>query len=191
MLSPGVCIMWGMPDTFDPTSLSPSVFDARIEALEKREDSLNSELVKVSQELAWWRKGRDLFVAGEEPESEALENHENGSVDTAAGKSVELVPSSDVLSSPGVKPTLRQAILRSMFDRKPVGGREIPWAVPMVISELESRGWAPGGKNAENMVRHMMGDMVKRGQLVRPGYGKYTLSPDMRAARLDAGGDES
>src|SRR4051794_12375101 len=86
-----MCIMCDMSDTFDPTDLSPSVFDARIEALEKREDSLKRDLAKVSQELAWWRDGRNLFVA-EASQAEAIENRQNGSVDTTtADKSAELV----------------------------------------------------------------------------------------------------
>ena len=165
-----------------PTDLSASFFDERIKVLEEREDELKEQLAKVSQELAWFREGRALF--GEGPK-------DDGTASETGGKTTELVPSTEVLQSKGTKPTLRQAILRSLLDREADSrGRELQWQVPMVISELKARGWLPGGKNGENMVRHMLGDMVKRGQLVRPAYGKYALAPAMRRAELSAGGDE-
>jgi len=148
----------------------------RITALEAKEEMLKAALAEVTHELDWARDGLKIYGSPT-----------NGSNPAQASPVTETVPSTEAFEAMGTKPKLRQAILRVMLDREPSGGHEATWQLAAMMDALHQRGWGPNGKNAENIVRHMMGDMVKRGQLTRPVVGAYMLSPAIRAGELDAG----
>jgi hypothetical protein len=168
----------------DP-ELSPSFFETKIAGLEEQEGQLKAELERITRQLAWYREGLAIHQS---PNGSAAHSDSGDSQPEAAALGpVELVPATDVLQATGTKPKLRMAILRVMLDREPTNAQEAAWKVPPMIGELMARGWAPEGKHAENIVRHMMGDMVKRGQLRRPLAGVYMLSPGIRSGQLDAG----
>lgn len=169
--------------SFDPTALPAAFYDERIGSLQRREAELASELGQVRKQLDWWREGRSLFVEGS-ADRPGLPDGGKEKVETGGNQqngSTEILPSTDFFVSSGTKPSLRQAIMRVMLDEPAqANGTETGWTVPAIVGALRARRWEPGGKNVDNMVRHMLGDMVKRGQLERPGYGAYALAPDVR-----------
>jgi hypothetical protein len=172
-------------DTFDPAHLPRTVFDDRISELQQRVASLEDQLNHAQEQLDWWLKGLELFAAANGAQDETLFEDAQVTVDPES-RIVEMVPSTAVLQSPGMKPRLRQAVLRAMLDRPSANGRESRWPAADLIAELDARGWLPNGKSAENMVRHMLRDLVKRGQLVKPGYGTYALAPKTRSEQGEA-----
>lgn len=51
-----------MSEEFDPGQLSPTYFDRRIADLEREVAGKRASMERSEAELAWWRKGRELFV---------------------------------------------------------------------------------------------------------------------------------
>jgi hypothetical protein len=120
-----------------------------------------SVLVRVSrQTLHRWR----LNV----PRLQEEANPQNVSVTVQ-----ELVPPSEVFTSSGARPTLRQAIV--MVFRG--GHRDQAWKPTQVIDALEQNGWLPEARSASQMVRNRMHSMVEREQLIRDALGNYSLPP--------------
>jgi hypothetical protein len=73
-------------------------------------------------------------------------------------------------SADAPKPHTREAILAVMSERP---GR---WLKSDLVRELERRDWMPGGKYARGQVTSRLGEMVKRGELIRYAPGEYSLA---------------
>src|ERR1700730_4680885 len=68
-------------------------------------------------------------------------------------------PASETVSANGLRPSLplRRAVLTVL--------REEPafWTVEGLLTELRSRGWAPGGKNPRNTLVSRLSEMIRGG----------------------------
>ena len=153
----------------------PPDYEDRIRTLESRERDLEAELTKVRAQVAWWREGLALFGVADE------------GVATSPVVPPALAAEATRVDD-GEKPKLRVAVLRIFLDMPTMGGHEQRVQAGHVISELKTRGWQPGGKNSDATVRHMLRDLVERGQLEKPAYGVYALAPSMRSGLEQGGG---
>jgi hypothetical protein len=170
----------------DPHTLP---YDDQIARLTREIDALRQKLATLESELDWWQQGRDLYGSdvsanGEVPDGTATVSA-GAQTAAAGGKTTELVPGSDVLGSPGTKPTLAQAIVRVMAD-----GPRKRWTATQVMADLRANDWMPKGTSAEHQVRTKLAHLA-RGQnrtLRRVEHGVYALSKSGSAALVPAEG---
>ena len=159
----------------------PSDYEDRISELEQTIAELEERLVRSRRQLEWWQQGRELFAdseAGATPEADTEPSDETASPINRA----DFVPTVDEIRATGAKPKLRHAVLRVFLDFPTRNGHEPSVAAGIIIDELTRHGWMPGGKNADNIVRHMLRELAKKGQLRRPSYGRYALAPSVRGS---------
>lgn len=78
-------------------------------------------------------------------------------------------------------PSLRKAIKLLLTERSDY------WTRDEIISELERRGWAPGGKTPRNTVISRLSEMTRAGVIERGGKGQYRLA----TAPTEMGGQQS
>ena len=160
---------------FDPSQIPRSEFENNIVTLESLLADQRAACDQTERQLNWWRDGLALY-GGEKAEDGELDATDNGTNGTVT----ELIPSMDVLSMNGVKPTARQGIMRVMLD----GPSQKEWPAAEIIAALNERGWMPGGAYAENTVRNKIRALVKLQMLKKVRYGTYALTPAARSGEL-------
>jgi hypothetical protein len=160
----------------DPHTLP---YDDQIVRLTGELDAVRQQLATLESELDWWQQGRELYGSADSGNGAGEQTTEY------EAKTTELVPGSDVLLSPGTKPTLAQAIVRVMAD-----GSRKRWTASQIMDGLRTKGWMPKGTSAEHQVRTKLASLA-RGQnktLRRVAHGVYALSKSEAAAIVPAEG---
>ena len=168
----GCYFLLEMADPFDPKNLPPSVFEERIAELEQEVTAARRRLESAEAELAWWQQGFQLFAADKAPQERAsIPPEETPRLRQAR---VEMARQTAL---DGGRPTLRQAILTAMRESD-----RTEWPVLDLMAALRERDRMPKGKNDQDIVRGMVSTMTKQNQLVRVGYGVYSLADRMPAS---------
>ena len=81
----------------------------------------------------------------------------------------------------------RQAILIVLGEREGV------WTKDDLVERLREHGWMPTSKNARNQVTSRLGELVAKGEVIRYGEGRYSLSAAnrLRQGTLPGAGETS
>ncbi len=137
-----------------------------IRSLQKEVSETEDHLRRLREELEWYERGQQLFGNSVEPAVERLPGIEE-----------EREPGNDMATREGGKPMLRDAILHVLAQEP-----RKTWKTEVVIEELRTRGWLPGGKNAEHHTRSKLAEMHRKGQARRVDRGRYRLPPEPKDA---------
>ncbi|HTX10621.1 MAG TPA: hypothetical protein VME22_18500 [Solirubrobacteraceae bacterium] len=160
----------------DLTQLPSEYYDEQIRKGEQLVQSLRQQLAAATQELDWWKMGRQLFATkGSHDTGEDDDEYERVHEQLVPGSQLrESVPDLVVLQARGVRPTHRQAVLRVMLDAP--AKRE--WRAVEIIAALREHDLMPDSDLwGDNIIRQSIRNLAARGELVRTGYGTYALAP--------------
>jgi hypothetical protein len=129
-----------------------------------RHESLSDKHTQMAQAIASLIQVRELFDSFATDVVREVRNERNAST---------LVDMASRLS----KPALTKAILTVVATQP-----EASWPADQILSELNERGWAPGGRTPRNSLDATLSTLTKRGQLERVDRATYRLTADATAS---------
>lgn len=156
--------------------LSREEYDRNVEGLLRDVEERQKGLDLAMKRLAWWQEGRSLYF-GESVSTDSDSVAEDDAGDDEVATRAALNGTS----------TLRQAVLAVFLDRRPTNGIEPTWKAGEVVEELRKRDAMPESADyGESIVRKMLRSMAEKKQLMRHGYGSYSLAEGVRQGRRGA-----